>query len=125
MRRFLALLALLTAGPAVAQIAPRGPLPGSGWAPPDLLGDFSSPRGPGIGRDLADVRERIGDARDGGRLSRREARQLRLETRRVERLAERYGRDGLSGPERAHVEGLAFALRDAVNRPRADRGQGR
>lgn len=112
------LLALAVAAPGSAQIAPSSPLPSSGWTPPNLLGDFSSPRGPGIGRDLQDVRERIGDARDDGRLSRREARQLRREAGRIERLAERYGANGLSGAERAHVEELTFALRDAVNRPR-------
>lgn len=111
-------LAFLVAVPGSAQIAPRGPLPSSGWTPPNLLGDFGGPRGPGIGRDLADVRARIGDARDDGRLTRREARSLRREAVRIERLAERYGANGLSGAERAHVEGLTFALRDAVNRPR-------
>ncbi|HEX8240327.1 MAG TPA: hypothetical protein VF574_11365 [Allosphingosinicella sp.] len=119
MRRFalpaLALLAL--AAPAAAQIAGKrdyGPVPVSSPFLPD-----SRLPGPGIGRELRDIEGRIDRARDRGDLTRREARGLEREARAIDRLAERYGRDGLSPSERAELENRARYLRDAVNRPRA------
>ncbi|HEX6375037.1 MAG TPA: hypothetical protein VFZ91_04895 [Allosphingosinicella sp.] len=112
----LCLLILAVAAPAGAQIAGKhdyGPV-----APANpFLADSRLP-GPGIGRDLGDLREGIGRARDGGRISDREARRLDREARAIGRLARVYARDGLSPSERAELEARARYLRDAVNRPR-------
>jgi hypothetical protein len=101
--------------PAGAQFVGRhdyGPVEG-----PTFGGDSSLP-GPGIGRELHDVRSRIDRARDSGRLSRSEARQLRREARAIEALAERSDRNGLSPSESRELEARARALGDAADRPR-------
>jgi hypothetical protein len=117
MRRFaLPALALVAfTAPASAQIAGKhdyGPVPTSSPFLPD-----SRLPGPGIGRDLREIEGRIDRARDSGALTRREAHGLEREARAIGRLAERYGRDGLSPSERAELENRARYLRDSVNRP--------
>jgi hypothetical protein len=79
--------------------------------------------GPGIGNDLRDVRGRIEDARDSGRISGREARSYRREARAIGALASRYGADGLSPWEANELEFRAQALRSAIARPTARRGR--
>ncbi|MEA3009912.1 MAG: hypothetical protein QOJ91_1604 [Sphingomonadales bacterium] len=110
-----ALLAL-AAVPAAAQIAGRhdyGPVPPSSPFLPD-----SRLPGPGIGREVRDVEGRIDRARKNGSLSRIEARRLDREARAIDRLAELYGRDGLSPSERAELDNRTNYLRDSVNRPK-------
>ncbi|HEY5721757.1 MAG TPA: hypothetical protein VIT45_05495 [Allosphingosinicella sp.] len=111
--RFAFAACLLLASPAVAQIAERhrpGPIPASN----PFLEDSFLP-GPGIGREMRDVRGKIDDAREGGLISGREARQLRREARAIERLAHVYGRDGLSQSERRELDTRSLVLRGRVN----------
>jgi hypothetical protein len=110
------LVALAFASPAAAQIAARhdyGPVPVASPFLPD-----SRLPAPPLGKDLRDIDARIDAARDGGRLSPREARRLDREAGAIARLARIYGRDGLSPSESAELEARARYLRDAVNRPR-------
>ena len=113
-------LLALAAAPAAAQIAGKhdyGPV-----APANpFLADSRLP-GPPLGKELRDIDRRIENARDGGRLTGREARRLDREARAIGRLARVYGRDGLSPSERAELEARAAYLRDSVNRPRASPG---
>jgi len=116
MRSLLVLALSLAAAPAAAQIAGRhdyGDVPRA-----DRLGrgDSRLP-GPSVHRDVADVRDRIEDARESGRISGREARAYRREARLIGALAHRYGRDGLSPSESAELERRARILRDSVIRP--------
>ena len=116
---YVALILACAAAPAAAQIAGKrdyGPVPASS----PFLEDSRLP-GPGIGKDLRDVDERIGRARESGLLSRREARRLGREARAIGRLARTYGRDGLSGSERAELEARTNYLRDSVGKPRRGR----
>jgi hypothetical protein len=109
-------LVAVTAVPAGAQIAGKhdyGPIPLSS----PFLPDGRLP-GPGIGREVRDLEGRIDRARESGALSRGEARRLDREARAIGRLADRYGRDGLSPSERAELENRANYLRDALGRPR-------
>ena len=66
---------------------------------------------PFVERELREARREIDRRRDNGELSRREARELRRESRRIDSLAQRYGRDGLSDSERRELEMHAQALR--------------
>ena len=116
----LALLAFAIAAPAAAQIAGKrdyGPVPTAGPFLPD-----SRLPGPGIGREVDDLEDRIDRARDSGALTRREARRLDREARAIGRLERRYGRDGLSQSERAELENRARYLRDSINRPARNGG---
>jgi hypothetical protein len=110
------LLAFALAAPAAAQIAGKhdyGPVPAAN----PFLADSRLP-GPGLGKALRGIDRSIDRARDGGRLSGREARQLDREARAIGRLARVYGRDGLSPSERAELEARTAYLRDSVSRPR-------
>lgn len=111
-----ALVALVPTAPAGAQIAGKrdyGPVP---MASP-FLPDSRLP-GPGVGREVRELKGRIDRARDRGDLSRSEARRLEREARAIGRLARLYGRDGLSPSERAELEARTNYLRDSVGRPR-------
>jgi hypothetical protein len=115
----LCLAAFVLAAPAGAQIAGKhdyGPVPTASPFLPD-----SRLPSPPVGKELRDLERRIDNARDGGRLSPREARQLDREARALGHLARRYGRDGLSPSERAELEARTRYLRDSVNRPRGGR----
>lgn len=123
--RSLVLIALVVAAaPASAQIAGR---PDYGEAPrTDRLGRADSRLpGPSVHRDVADVRDRIEDARESGRISGRQARSYRREARLIGALAHHYARDGLSPSERNELDFRARALRDAVSRPAQRRSGGR
>ena len=91
---------------------------------PDRLGpDGRLPR-PSPGAEVRDIRGRVGDARDAGAISRREARQLDRQARAIGGLARRYGRDGLSFSEAREIEARSLALRAelaAVQLSRDDR----
>jgi hypothetical protein len=115
----LCFLAFAVAAPAAAQIAARHDYGTVPLADP-FLPDSRLPAPP-LGKELRDIDSRINRARDRGALSGREARRLDREARAIGRLAERYGRDGLSPSERSELETRAAYLRDAVNRPRRGR----
>jgi len=127
MRVLIAAAALLAVAPASAQIAPRHDYGPVGRSDP-FLGDGRLP-GPGVGRELRDVRGKIRDARESGQITRREARRLDRETRRVGLVARRYGRDGLSASEARFIEARLLALRGSVSaarlRQQAPRRRGR
>jgi hypothetical protein len=122
MRRpaFSLLLILALAAPAAAQIAPRRDYDDVPAANP-FLPDSRLP-GPGIGREVRDIKGRIHRARDSGALSRGEARRLEREARALDRLARHYGRDGLSASERAELDNRANYLRDSVSAGQRSRG---
>lgn len=108
--------AMAAAAPASAQIVAPRDYGLVGRANPFL--PDSRPPGPSAAAESRDLRERIGAAREAGQLSRRDARALDREARLIGRLGLRYGRDGLSGAERAELETRAAALRARINRPR-------
>ena len=107
------LLALAVAAPAQADIAPRrNPEP---VAKRDLFKGNGRVPGPGIYRDVDDIRDRIDDGRDSGALTRREARHLDRQARGLSWRARLYGRDGLSESEARELQARANYLRDAVS----------
>ena len=77
-------------------ISDMGTLPGSGPLPD---------------RELRKTRDLINEGRDRGELSKDEAKALRREARQIDALADRYGRDGLSDPERRELETRLQLLR--------------
>lgn len=104
--RQLLIATLVIAAPAVAQIRdPAGS--NAGWPAP-------RPALPGVARELHAVDRSIRAARDAEKLSRREARELRRERRRIAALEERYARDGLSESERAGLQARIAALRSVA-----------
>ena len=120
MRRFALFACLIfataTAGPASAQIVGRhdyGPAPRAN----PFIGDSRLPPR-GVGREAHKIGDRVRRARDNGLISRQEARRLGREARAIERLAARYGSDGLSQAERNELELRTQALSGAVGRPR-------
>lgn len=109
MTRAIVLVLLLLPGVASAQLVGRSAPP----APRTTAGYGVVVRTPGP--DSHDIRERIGDGRRSGQLSRGEARQLRRETGQLDTLAARYGADGLSAAEARELQVRAEVLRDQVN----------
>jgi len=110
------LLSIPIAVPAGAQIVGRhdhGPVTRSN----PFIGDSRLPPR-GVGREAHKINERVRRARDNGLISRQDARRLRREARAIERMAARYGADGLSQAERSELELRAQALSAAVGRPR-------
>ena len=116
-------LALALAAPSGAQIVGRNDY-GPVGTPNPFIGDSSLP-GPGIGRELHHIRQRIERARESGAISRREARQLNREARLIGSLAVRYGAHGLTQSERAELQARANFLRAQVNRPRRAQAKAR
>jgi hypothetical protein len=111
-----AAIAIALASPAPAQIAQQhdyGPV----GTRELFLGD-SRLAGPGLGRELGQIRREIKEGRESGQLTRREARQLGREARAIGSIGRRYGRDGLSPSERAEIESRTNFLRGDVVRAR-------
>lgn len=102
------------ASPAQAQIVGRPDFGPSGTPDPFLTTGFAP--GPGIGSEVRHIRERIGRARESGRLTRQEARRLDREARLIGRLARRYSHGGLSPSERGELETRAAVLRSRLGR---------
>jgi hypothetical protein len=111
-RFILPLLVAVVAIPLHAQIAGRhdyGPSPVS----TPFLPDSRLP-GAGIGREVAQLRGRIEQAREAGTISRRDARRLDREARLIAGVARRYARDGLSQPERREIESRSRVVDSAI-----------
>lgn len=105
--RHLLIVAAVIATPAAAQIRdPAGS--NAGWPAP-------RPALPGVAREVHQVDRSIREARDADKLSRKEARELRRESRRIAALEERYSRDGLSESERAGLQTRIEALRSSAS----------
>ena len=105
--RHLLIVAAVIATPAAAQIRdPAGS--NAGWPAP-------RPALPGVAREVHQVDRSIREARDADKLSRKEARELRRESRRIAALEERYSRDGLSESERAGLQTRIEALRSIAS----------
>lgn len=68
--------------------------------------------------DLREACRSIERRRENGKISRREARQLRRAVGRVAGLARRYGQDGLSGSEVSELQLHANAVRSQAEAPR-------
>jgi hypothetical protein len=81
------------------------------------VGD-SRQHGPGVGRELHAIRERIHEEREAGILSRHEARRLRREANAIAELADRYDGQGMPQSAQDELEARTHYLSDAVNRPR-------
>lgn len=109
--RLLVTLAMIGAS-ASAQFAPTGRSPVERPLSPIAV-DGRMP-GPGPGREVGDIRARIDRGRDGGALTRREARKYDREARQIGVLAKRYGQDGLSAAEARELDMRARVLRELV-----------
>jgi hypothetical protein len=120
MRRLAASLLFLPllsfAAPTGAQFAERHDYGPVGVSNP-FIGD-SRQSGPGLGRELRNIRHQIRQERENGALSGREAHQLKRQANAIEQLADRYGSDGLSRSEEDELETRTRILSDAVHRRR-------
>ena len=115
----LVLVLAASTAPAAAQIVGRNDY---GHVPrgDPFFGD-SGLGGPGAGREALDIRRDIRAGREGGQLSRTEARQLGREAKRIGHSARRYGRDGLSVGESRELQMRVLALRSRVSAARLGR----
>jgi hypothetical protein len=118
-----ALVASLCFPLAFALVAPAG----AQFVEPHNYGPVSAPnpfigtsrqRGPGVGRELHNIRERIHAEREAGLLSKPEARRLRREANAIEEQAELSAQQGTSQSAQDELETRTHYLSDAVNRPR-------
>ncbi|MBA3942732.1 MAG: hypothetical protein C0520_16130 [Sphingopyxis sp.] len=109
MRLVLTAALLLAPLAAQAQFVPRSPPVETRM--PGITDMGTQPQAPSVGHDLSDARDLIRDGRADGALSKQEARALKREARQIGSLAERYGRDGLSDPERREIETRTQLLR--------------
>ena len=114
--------------PAEAQIVGRPDYGRVETADP-FLGNGYMP-GPGLGRELRDIHQRIDRARRSGAITGREARELRREAAVIAHLGHVYRHGGVSGSERRELRTRVDVLRDTVNRQGmngagGDRGRGR
>ena len=116
------LIGFSTAIPAAAQIVGR-PVYEPVAPPNPFIGWDSRLPGPSARSESRGLRRRIERARERGTITRREARQLKREARQIGTLARRYGRDGLSEPERAELATRAQLIRAAVDNPVRRRGR--
>ena len=105
--------------PGIVEPAPPGSfrLPGMVQVRPGIIDPF-------VEHDLREAHKNIERRRDNGELTGREARRLRREAHLVARLAYRYGRDGLSDPERRELALRAQTLRSQSGAPRLQRTSG-
>ena len=108
LRSALPLLLILSA-PAHAQLMPRTPSPGD--RTPGISGTDMRTADTTPDHDLRRTRDLIGQGRQDGDLSKKEARALRREARQIDTLADRYASDGLSDSERRELEMRVQVLR--------------
>jgi hypothetical protein len=104
----------------LALLIPAGAAAQNGWMPrtetvrvPGVVG-LSVADGPPVLGDVRSIRGTIDRGRDNGALSRRDARDLDRQARRIGRLAERWGEDGLSASEASTLQSQALVLRGMV-----------
>jgi hypothetical protein len=97
-------------------IVERGP-PGTTRVPGIVEVRFGN-YDPVVAHDLREARRSVERRRESGELSRREARRLKREARLIARMAYRYGRNGLSDPERRELGLRASVLRARSEAPR-------
>ena len=117
MRLFILPLALLAATPAAAQIVINGSRQAQD-SQQERAGPVQADRG--WRSDVRSTHRRTEAARARGEISRRQARAIHREERRLRAAGARFAADGLSEAEREMLESQAFALRDlaqAPNRP--------
>src|SRR5947209_19952478 len=107
---------LMLAVPAAAQFYPA-PGPGPRRSPPMIAttATRSASIAPQIGRLYSD----IDHGRSVGQLSRRQAKQLRVEAGEISALEQRYAVDGLSDSEAAELNTRIEALLGTINAERA------
>lgn len=105
-----AFLAFALPAAAHAQFVPRSLPPGERNPGISDMGTLPG-SGPLPDRELRKARDLINEGRDRGELSKGEAKALRREARQIDALADRYGREGLSDPERRELETRLQLLR--------------
>jgi type II secretory pathway component PulJ len=81
---------------------------------------FGYNRGANIQRELGQIERQIDRLRDRRLVSNREAFQLSRQADQIERLADRYARNGLSGSEIRDLQNRIQNLRQRVNAERRD-----
>jgi len=114
----LAASAVAIASPTLAQSYGRGhDGHGDGYG-----GGYGQGRGGGLNAEQARLSERIDRAAWNGRISRREAQNLRWQMSEYERIEWRYRRDGLSGWERRDLEQRLHHIRRDLREDRRDGG---
>lgn len=72
-----------------------------------------------IAHQLKDARDTIRRGRKNGELTRHEAKQLKREAGYLDELSARYGKDGMSDPERRELELRTSVLQNDANLQRA------
>jgi hypothetical protein len=102
--------------PAAAQFYPA-PGPGPHRSPPMIATTISQTRSiaPQIGRVYSDIDQ----GRSAGQLSRKQAKQLRIEAEEIGILEQRYAVDGLSDSEAAELNTRIEALVGVINAERS------
>ena len=116
MRKFIitaALLSVAAAAPAAAQDYGRGGYGDRGYVHNDWRGGHPD-------QQLRQIADRIERLRDRRQLSRVEANRLLRQVDQIDRLSDRYERDGLSGWERQDIQRRIQYLRTQVRWERND-----
>lgn len=116
----LAASAVAIATPTLAQSYGRGH---DGYGGGYGQGQGGGWNGGGLNAEQARLSERIDRAAWNGRISRREAQNLRWQMSEYERLEWRYRRDGLSGWERRDLAGRLDRIRYDLRGDRRDGGR--
>lgn len=110
----IAALLLPLPGAAQARFIPQAPPPNVERTP-GIADRGTLPGEPmPVGHDLDSARKLISAGRRNGDLTRAEAKVLRREARQIGVLTNRYGSDGLSGPERREIDMRVHLLRAQV-----------
>ena len=111
----------------IAGAAPHGGSPsiyGPPAPPPPVLGPSTPTAGAtqaagvAVAEAVAQVRSDIDDGRSSGQLSRKQAKELRVELGEINQLEERFARDGISDDERAELQNRVEVIRAIANAKR-------
>ena len=117
-----ALFLALPAAAAAPFVAGPVPVP---QPMPGITDRGTLPTLPSPGHQLGEARERIKAGRARGELTKREARALGRDAVMIERLADRYGADGLSSSERRELDMRTEVLRTLTAAQRLHGGTSR
>ena len=117
----LAASAVAIATPTLAQDYGRGHDRGGGYGQDHNGGYNGGWNGGGLNGDQARIAQRIDRAAYSGRISRREAQNLRSQLDEYQRLEWRYRRDGLSNWERRDLQGRLDRIERNLRDERRDR----